>query len=112
MSRTRYLTFCFLVLTGTFAGGFAANRAIPIAHAQDTIGPSNIRATGFTLVTPQGRVQATLRAGAMGAELILDDPNGNPRVEIDPNGGIVIRDANGRIRWNSPKGMGILPASE
>jgi hypothetical protein len=48
----------------------------------------------------------------MGAELILNDPNGNPRVEIDPAGGIVIRDANGRVRWNSPKGMGILPASE
>ena len=112
MSRTRYFTLCVLALVGTFAGGFAANRAIPIAHAQDAIGPSNIRATGFTLVNAQGRVQATLRGGAMGAELILDDANGNPRVEIDPAGGVVIRDANGRVRWNSPKGMGILPASE
>jgi hypothetical protein len=112
MSRTRYFTLCALVFIGTFAGGFAANRAIPVAHAQDTIGPSNIRATGFTLVNPQGRVQATLRGGVAGAELILNDPNGNPRVEIDPAGGIVIRDANGRVRWNSPKGMGILPASE
>jgi hypothetical protein len=112
MSRTRYFTLCVLVLIGTFAGGFAANRAIPIAHAQDTIGPSNIRATGFTLVNPQGRVLATLRGAAAGAELTLNDPNGNPRVEIGPAGGIVIRDANGRVRWNSPKGMGILPASE
>src|SRR5579863_1371365 len=112
MSRTRYFTLCALVLIGTFAGGFAANRGIPIAHAQDTIGPSNIRATAFTLVNSQGRVQATLRSGVMGAELILNDPNGNPRVEIDPTSGIVISDANGRVRWNSPKGMGILPASE
>lgn len=112
MSRNRYLTLCALVLAGAFAGGYAANRAIPVAHAQDLIGPTNVRATGFTLVNPQGKVQATLRSGAMGAELILDDANGNPRVEIGPAGGIVIRDANGRVTWRSPRGMGILPASE
>lgn len=112
MSPSRYLSLCVLVLTGAFAGGYAANRAIPIAHAQDTIGPSNVRGTGFTLVNSQGRVQATLRSGAMGAELTLNDPNGNPRVEIAPGGGIVIRDSNGRITWSSPRGMGILPASE
>jgi len=48
----------------------------------------------------------------MGAELTLNDPNGNPRVEIAQGGGIVIRDSNGRITWSSPRGMGILPASE
>jgi hypothetical protein len=112
VSRNRYLSLCLLVLTGTFLGGYAANRAIPVAHAQEPIGPANVRATGFTLVNPQGKVQATLRPGAMGAEMILNDPNGNPRVEIGPSGGIVIRDANGHVTWSSPRGMGILPASE
>jgi hypothetical protein len=93
-------------------GGYAANRAIPVAHAQDTIGPTNVRGTAFTLVNSQGRVEATLRSGAMGAELTLDDSNGHPRVEIGPVSGIVIRDANGRIQWSSPRGMGVLPASE
>jgi hypothetical protein len=112
VSRNRYLVLCALVLAGAFAGGFAANLAVPIARAQDLIGPANVRATGFTLVTPQGAVQATLRGGPMGAELILNDPNGNPRVEIGASGGVVIRDANGRVTWRSPKGMGILPATE
>jgi hypothetical protein len=112
VSRARYLTLCILVLTGAFAGGYAASRVVPVAHAQDLIGPTNVRATGFTLVNPQGRVQATLHSGAMGAELILNDPNGNSRVEIGPGGGIVIRDTNGRVTWRSPRGMGILPATE
>jgi hypothetical protein len=112
VSRNRYLVLCVLVLAGAFAGGFAAKTAVPIAHAQDVIGPANVRATGFTLVTPQGKVQATLRGGAMGAELVLNDSNGNSRVEIGPAGGILIRDANGRVTWRSPKGMGILPATE
>jgi len=110
--RNRYLGLCVIALTGAFAGGYAANRALPVAHAQEPIGPANVRATGFTLVNPQGRVQATLRSGAMGSELILNDPNGNPRVEISPSGGIVIREANGRVTWRSPRGMGILPATE
>jgi hypothetical protein len=112
VSRNRYLALCVLVLTGAFAGGYAANRAVPVAHAQEPVGPTNVRATAFTLVNPQGRVQATLRGGTMGAELTLNDPNGNPRVEIGPSGGIVLRDANGRVVWSSPRGMGILPASE
>jgi hypothetical protein len=112
VSRNHYLALCVLVLTGAFAGGYAANRTIPVAHAQDGIGPANVRGTGFTLVNPQGKVQATLRSGALGADLILNDPNGNPRVEIGASGGIVIRDANGRVTWSSPRGTGILPASE
>jgi hypothetical protein len=86
--------------------------AIPAAHAQDVIGPANVRATGFTLVNPQGKVQATLRSGPIGAELLLNDPNGTSRVEIGAAGGIVIRDANGRVTWRSPRGIGIVPATE
>ena len=76
------------------------------------IGPANVRGTGFTLVNSQGKVQATLRSGPMGAEFILNDLNGAPRVEIDTSGGVVIRDANGRVNWRSPRGFGILPATE
>jgi hypothetical protein len=113
VSRNRYLALCALVLTGAFAGGFAANLAIPVAHAQDVVGPANVRGTGFTLVNPQGKVQATLRSGPLGAELIFNDPNnGGSRVEIGATGGIVIHDANGRVTWRSPRGMGILPATE
>ena len=111
MSRNRYFVLCALVLTGAFAGGYAANRAIPVAHAQERVGPTSVRGTAFTLVDQQGRVQATLRGGAMGAELTLDDVNGNPRIEIGASG-ITIRDAMGRRVWSSPKRMGILPASE
>ena len=93
-------------------GGYAANLAVPIAHAQDVIGPANVRGTGFTLVNPQGKVQATLRSGPMGAELVLNDLNGAPRVEIEAAGGIVIRDANGRVNWRSSRGFGIVPATE
>jgi hypothetical protein len=112
VSRNRFLALCAVVLTGAFAGGFAANLAIPIAHAQEVIGPVNVRGTGFTLVNPQGKVEATLRGGPMGAELVLDDANGTSRVEIGAAGGIVIHDANGRVTWRSPRGMGILPATE
>lgn len=112
MNRVRFFVLCLLVLAGAFAGGYAANRAIPVAHAQ-IIPQQNIRATGFTVVDQKGKVQATLRGGAMGAELVLDDASGNPRVEVGvAAGGIVIRDAMGRIVWSSPRGMGILPASE
>jgi hypothetical protein len=93
-------------------GGYAANLAVPIAHAQDVLGPANVRGTGFTLVNPQGKVQATLRSGPMGAEFILNDLNGTSRVEIEAAGGIVIRDANGRVNWRSPRGFGIVPARE
>jgi hypothetical protein len=115
MSRSRYFALCMLVLAGAFAGGYAANmvsgRGIPVAHAQ-VIGPENIRASGFTLVSPQGKVQATLRSGVAGAELNLEDANGKSRVEIGASGGIVVRDANGRVTWASPRIFGIVPASE
>jgi hypothetical protein len=112
VSRNRYLALCALVLAGAFAGGYAANLAVPTAQAQDVIGPPNVRGTGFTLVNAQGKVQATLRGGPLGAELILNDPNGNSRVEIGASGGIVVRDANGRVTWRSPRGFGIVPATE
>ena len=111
MTRTQYFSLCSLVLAGSFAGGYAANRAIPVAHAQEAIGPQEIRGTGFTLVNAQGKVEATLRSGARGAELILNDANGKPRAEAGP-GGFVVRDATGRILWASPHGIGIVPASE
>src|SRR5690348_755260 len=98
MSRNRYMVLCALVLIGAFAGGLVANRAIPVAYAQDRIVPANLRATSFTLVNQQGQVQATLRGGAMGAELELDDASGNRRVDIGVSG-IIIRDARGRTVW-------------
>ena len=109
MTRTQYFSLCSLVLVGAFAGGYAANRAIPVAHAQ-VLGPQDIRATGFTLVNAQGKAEATLRGGPMGAELILNDANGNPRAEAGPRG-FVVRDAAGRVMWASPHGIGIVPAS-
>lgn len=109
MSRTRYFANCFLVVAGAFAGGYAANRAIPVAHAQ-TLPPTEIRGTSFLLVNPQGQPQATLRSGTSGAELLLNDPKGNVRVEISPSAGLIIRDANGRITWRSPK-SGTIPAT-
>ena len=109
MSRSRYLVLCALVAAGAFAGGFAANRAIPVAYAQERIGPTNVRGAAFTLVNQQGQVEGTLRGGALGAELELDDANGRPRVEIGVSG-ITIRDAMGRPVWSSPK-MGLLPAT-
>ena len=112
MSRNRYFLLCALVLAGAFAGGYAANRALPVAHAQVVGPPENIRASGVTLVDQQGRVQAILRNGASGAELVLDDVNGKSRVEIGASGGIVIRDANGRVAWASPRGIGVVPARE
>ncbi len=97
-------------MIGAFAGGLAANRAVPVAYAQERVGPTNVRGTSFTLVNQQGQVEGTLRSGVMGAELELDDANGKPRVEIGLSG-ITIRDAMGRRIWTSPKGMGILPAT-
>jgi hypothetical protein len=96
-------------MTGAFAGGFAANRAVPVAYAQERVGPMNVRGTAFTLVNQQGQVEGTLRSGAIGAELELDDANGKARVEIGVSG-ITIRDAMGRRIWSSPK-MGVLPAT-
>ncbi len=110
MSRKRYFTLCALALAGAFAGGYAANRAIPVAHAQVLRIPQDIRASEVTLVNPQGKVQATLRNGISGAELTLDDANGNPRVELGAPAGIVVRDATGRVVWSSPRGIGIVPA--
>ena len=112
MSRNRYFVLCVLVLTGAFAGGYVANRAVPVAHAQAVRPPENIRAGGITLVDPQGKVQATLRNGLSGAELVLDDANGKSRVEIGASGGIIIRDANGRVAWASPHRIGVVPARE
>jgi hypothetical protein len=112
MTRTQYLSLCSLVLVGAFAGGYAANRAIPVAHAQEVVGPQEIRATGFTLVTPQGKVEASLRGGPLGAELILNDGEGNPRAEVNPSNGFVVRDSRGRIVWASPRRSGIVPANE
>lgn len=111
MSRKRYLVLCALVAMGAFAGGFIANRAVPVAYAQERIGPANVRGSSFTLVNPQGQIQGTLRSGVMGAELELEDANGKPRVQIGVTG-ITILDATGRRVWASPKGMGILPATE
>ena len=110
MSRTRYFALCCLAIAGAFAGGYAANRSIPVAHAQ-ALPPTELRGTSFVLVNPQGQAQATLRAGNAGAELLLNDPKGNVRVEISPSGGLVIRDATGRITWRSPRGNGIMPAT-
>jgi hypothetical protein len=107
VSRTRYFALCCLALAGAFAGGYAANRAIPVAHAQ-TLPPAELRGTSFVLVNPQGQALATMRGGISGAELLLNDPQGNLRVKISPSSGLVIRDANGRITWRSPSGSGLL----
>lgn len=101
MTRSRYLVLCALVAVGAFAGGFIANRAVPVAHAQERIGPANVRGAAFTLVNRQGQVEATLRSGALGAELELDDTNGKPRVEINESG-ITILNEVGRRLWTSP----------
>ena len=111
MSQIRYLGLCVLVLVGAFAGGYTANRAIPVAHAQVLQVPQSVRASAITLVNDQNKVEATLRNGLMGAELTLDDSNGKPRVEIGI-GGVVVRDATGRILWSSPHRVGIVPADE
>ena len=47
-----------------------------------------------------------------GAELKLNDPAGNSRVEIGGSYGIVIRDSKGREIWRSPQGFGVVPATE
>lgn len=112
MNRNRYFLLCVLVLVGAFAGGYAANLAIPVANAQVIPLPQqNLRATGFTLVNPQGKVEASLRNGVSGAELILNDANGKPRVEAGV-GGIVVRDSTGKIIWQSPRASGFIPAAE
>ncbi len=111
MTRSRYLALCALVLFGAFAGGYIANRVSPIVHAQNLILPTDVRAKSFTLVDAQGNAQATLRPSGSGAELVLNDGGGQPRVEIGASGGIKIRDARGRVIWTSPR-IGLLPASE
>jgi hypothetical protein len=109
MSRIRYFALCALTLAGAFAGGYAANRAVPIAHAQNVLPPMEVRGSSIVLTNPQGQTQATLRNGSSGAELLLNDPKGNVRVELSPSGGLIIRDAFGRVTWRSPKGSGIMP---
>jgi hypothetical protein len=111
MSRSRYFSICFLALAGSFAGGYTANRAIPVAHAQVQLPPMEVRGSSFTLTNPQGQAQATLKNGANGAELALNDPRGNVRVELSPDGGLIIRDQTGHITWRSPRGNGIIPLS-
>ncbi len=111
MTRSRYLVLCALVLAGAFAGGFLASRVSPIVHAQNLIVPTDLRAKSFTLVDAQGNTQATIRPGASGAEMVLNDGTGQPRIEIAASGGIKIRDARGRVVWTSPR-IGLLPASE
>jgi hypothetical protein len=98
-----------LVFSGAFAGGFVANRAIPTAHAQ-TLPPTAFRGQSVTVVDPQGRVQASLRTGATGGELVLHDTDGKTRVTIGPSG-IVIKDQRGRVVWTTPTG-GFVPAVE
>ncbi len=88
-----------------------ANRLSPVVHAQNLILPTDVRAKSFTLVDAQGNAQATIRPGNSGAELVLNDGGGQPRVEITASGGIKIRDARGRVIWTSPR-IGLLPASE
>jgi len=56
-------------------------------------------------------VQGTLRSSASGASLVLNDVAGRSRVEIGVSGGIVIREANGRVTWRSPR-SGVMPATE
>ena len=109
MTPKRYLALCFLTVAGAFAGGYVANRAIPVAHAQVPLPPMEVRGSSFVLTNPQGQVQATLRNGVNGAELQLNDPSGKVRVELSPNGGLILRDQLGRITWRSPQGMGIMP---
>ena len=64
---------------------------------------------GLDQAAPVFYLLATLRSGSAGAELLLDDTNGRPRVEIGSSG-ITIRDETGRLVWKSPK-MGFLPAT-
>jgi hypothetical protein len=98
-----------LLFSGAFAGGFVANRAVPIAHAQ-VLPPPTFRGTSVTVIDQQGKVQASLRSGAPGGELILHDTDGKTRVTIGPSG-IVIRDQRGRVVWSTPNG-GFMPAIE
>jgi uncharacterized protein YcfJ len=111
MTRSRYLVLCALLFVGAFAGGYIGNRVSPTVHAQNLILPTDIRAKSLTLVDAQGNPQATLRPSGSGAELVLNDGAGQPRVEIAASGGIKIRDARGRVIWTSPR-IGLLPASE
>jgi hypothetical protein len=110
MTTSRYLALCALVLAGAFAGGYVGNRALPVVHAQMP-GADKMVATSFTLVDARGNTQATLRSGSSGAELVLLDAAGKPRVEINPSGGVVIRDGRGKITWSSPR-SGFVPAVE
>ncbi len=110
MNRSRFFVISALVFAGTFAGGYAGSRGLPVVHAQMP-GPSTIKGTSFTLVDARGNTVGALREGAGGAELILDDVNGSARVEIGATSGIIIRDARGKVTWSSPR-TGVLPASE
>ena len=113
MDGKRYLMLCLFTLAGAFAGGYAAGTAAPVAHAQDILPPGEVRGTSFVLTGPQGQEVATLRSGPFGADLSLNDPQGKMRVELRASGGIVIRDAQGRIEWRSPHGgNGIMPLRE
>ena len=110
MSKSRFFTLCALVLAGTFSGAYFGSQGLPVVHAQMG-GPTGIRGSAFTLVDSQNNVQATLRGSVSGASLVLNDAAGQSRVEIGASGGIVIRDAKGRVTWSSPR-TGVLPATE
>jgi hypothetical protein len=98
-----------LLFAGAFAGGFVANRTIPLVHAQTLPTPA-FRGNSVTILDQQNKVQAILRSTANGAELTMNDADGKSRVNIGPSG-IVIRDGRGRTLWASPR-TGFMPASE
>jgi hypothetical protein len=110
MTNSRFLILCTLVLGGTVTDAYFGSQGLPVVHAQ-VVGPSSVRGTAFTLVDGQNNVQGTLRSSASGASLVLNDVAGRSRVEIGVSGGIVIREANGRVTWRSPR-SGVMPATE
>lgn len=106
----RRIASALLLFTGAFAGGYVANRAVPLVHAQ-TLPPQTYQGTSFTLVDAQGNVQATLTSNAGGPELKFSDLLHNTRVTINDSG-IVIKDRFGRTVWASPRVSGVMPAIE
>lgn len=110
MTLSRYLGICAFALAGAFAGSFAANHGLTTVHAQTQM-TTDLRGRSLTLVNPQGRTVATLRAGGSGAELVLSG-NQSARVEIDGSGAISIHNPAGRLIWSAPPKTGVIPASE
>ena len=108
MGKGRFFAICALVLAGSFLGGYVANRALPVVHAQVIPLPGEVKATSFTLVDARGNTQATLKSGATGAELTFNAGFGGGSLQMSAGGGIVIRDVRGRVVWRSPR-SGIVP---